>query len=88
MGLCGAKGTRALTLANSAHPMWAWSGASAVCGGHLPGGATAPLLLGRPVPAAVWLGRKVSGTEVSFHGELTVGPLPHSPALHTPTGTH
>lgn len=53
MGLCGAKGTRALTLANSAHPMWAWSGESAVCRGHLPGGATC---LVEPPRHSCWVG--------------------------------
>lgn len=33
------------------------------------------------------LAEKVSGTEVYFQ-EVTVGPRPHSPTLHTPTGTH
>lgn len=50
--------------------------------------ATAALLLATEsaAVAAVWLGRKVSGTEVYFQ-ELTVGPCPPSPTL-CPLGAH
>lgn len=86
-----AKGTRASGPGQPSSPhgrpgqrYWLSGGAACLAG------ATAALLLGRPVSAAakaVQLSRKVSGTEVYFQ-EVTVGPRPHSPTLHTPTGTH
>lgn len=89
--LCmGRRGSELLVLGNPAHPMQAWPAVLAVWRGRLPGGShrCAPARTARlQLPRLYSLAEKVSGTEVYFQ-EVTVGPRPHSPTLHTPTGTH
>ena len=83
------KGTRASGPGQPSSPHTTRSAASALLGGRPPGGShryTPGQGLISAAPAATQSGRKISGTEVYFHGDLTVGPHPHSPPCTHPQG--